>query len=89
MHLGMRLARVLGVAPRVETVTVGDVSVMRRFLMRPDLVMLGGFVVMMRRLAVVFGGEMMMLDCLLDFRHSNPPGSGSRAAGDKRLEHLQ
>ena len=69
MNLGVRPAGVLCVPPRIKTVTVRDVSVVRRLVVRAGCVMPGSLVVMMRRLRVMFSGGVMMFDRLLGFGH--------------------
>jgi hypothetical protein len=53
--LGVVLFRVAGVA-------MGTVGMMRRLLMIAGFVMLGGFAMMFRRMLVVFGGLVMVLN---------------------------
>jgi len=72
MDFSMRLARAFGMPPRVEAVAVRDVSMMRRLFVRTRFGVLCRLGMVMRRLAVVFGGGVMMLDDLFDFGHSLP-----------------
>ena len=75
--------------PRIKGVAVRDVGVMRGLLMRAGLMVLGGFGVMVRRLGLMFGGEMVVLDCLFGLRHVTSPPYSRRSVGpgNKSLEH--
>lgn len=73
MDLGVRPAGILRMPPRIKTVTVGDMSVVCRLVMRSGFVVLGGLVVMVRRLTVMLCGRGVMFDRLFRFRHYPSP----------------
>ena len=66
MKFGVSLACALGVAPRIKAMTMRDLGMMRRLLMRTGLMMFGGFQMMMRRLTMMLCCKMVMLDRLID-----------------------
>ena len=73
MDLGMRPAGAFRMPPRIETVTMRDMSVVRRLVVRTRFVMPGGLLVVMRRLRVMLRSGGVMLYRLLGFGHRFPP----------------
>ena len=69
VDFSVRTAGIFRMPPCIETVAVGDVSMVRRFFMRPRPIMLGRLMMMMRRLSVMFCSRVVMFDCLFSFRH--------------------
>lgn len=69
----MRPAGAFRMPPRIEAVTMRDVGVVRRLVVRACFVMPGGLMVVMRRLRVMFRSGGVMLDRLLGFGHWLPP----------------
>lgn len=69
MDLGVRPAGILRMPPRIKTVAVGDMGVVCRLVMRSGFVVLGGFMVMVRRLTVMLCGGGVMFDHLFRFSH--------------------
>jgi hypothetical protein len=58
---------------------MGAVGVMRRLFVIAGFMMLGGFAVMLRRMFVVFGGLVMMLDACV-FAHGALPVGCEKSA---------
>ena len=69
VDLGVRPAGAFRMPPRIETVPMRDVRMVRRLVMRACFVMSGGLMVMMRRLRVMFRSGVVMLDRFLGFGH--------------------
>ena len=68
--LGVMTARLDMMVFGMAGVTVGAVSMMRCFFMIACLVMPGSFAVMLRRMLMVLGGHMVMLDaCVVAHSH--------------------
>ena len=69
--LGVMAAGLVVVLFGVAGVAMGGVGVMGRLLVIAGFVMLGGFAVMFRRMFVVFGGLVVMVDGVV--RHVSLP----------------
>jgi hypothetical protein len=65
----MRSAGILRMPPSIETVAMGDVSMMRCLVMRSRFVVLRRLMVMMRRLTMMFCGGVVVFDSLLSLGH--------------------
>jgi len=65
MIFHMRLGRVLGMLGGMNMMAMGQMRVMRGFLMLAGLVMLGGLVVMVCRKLVMPCGLLVMIGCFL------------------------
>ena len=81
--LGVMLARLAGVMSGVVRMAVGGMGMMRRFLMRIGLMVLGGLAMMLGGMLVMLGGGSVMLDDLVlghdDLRLGTLPTFGRRA----------
>jgi len=73
MDFGVRSAGIFRMPPRIETVAMGDVGMMRRLVMRSRFVVLRRLVVMMRRLTVMLCGSVVVFDSLFSLGHSSFP----------------
>jgi len=67
----MVLGCVLGMLGRVDMMSVGDMRVVRGFLMVAGFMMFGGLFVMARRMLMMLGCVLVMLGCFL--RHVSVP----------------
>ncbi|SJZ32752.1 hypothetical protein SAMN02745126_00382 [Enhydrobacter aerosaccus] len=72
---GVTLARLAGVVRRVDGMTVRRVGVMRGFLVRFGIVIFGRFAMMARRLFVVIGCGLVVLDELVPRHHPSVQSS--------------
>jgi hypothetical protein len=73
MDLGVSPAGILRVPSRVKTMAVCDMSVVGSLVMCARFVVLGGFMMMVRRLTVMLCGGGVMFDRLFRFRHYPSP----------------
>jgi len=65
MIFHMSLGRVLGMLGGMGMVAMGQMRVMRSFLVMAGLVMSGGLMVMVRRKLVMPSGVLVMISCFL------------------------
>jgi hypothetical protein len=68
MILGVVLCGLVAVVGRMQTMCVGDVSVMSGLLVIAGFIMLGRFAMMMRGALVVIGGALVVLAALVRLR---------------------
>jgi len=61
----MSLGRVLGMLGGMDMMAMGQMRVMRSFLVMAGLVMSGGLMVMVRRKLVMPSGMLVMIGCFL------------------------
>jgi len=61
----MSLGRVLGMLGGMDMMAMGQMRVMRSFLVMAGLVMSGGLMVMVRRKLVMPSGVLVMISCFL------------------------
>jgi len=61
----MSLGRVLGMLGGMDMMAMGQMRVMRSFLVMAGLVMSGGLMVMVRRKFVMPSGVLVMISCFL------------------------
>ena len=61
----MSLGRVLGMPGGMDMMAMGQMRVMRSFLVMAGLVMSGGLMVMVRRKLVMPSGVLVMISCFL------------------------
>ena len=65
MIFHMSLGRVLGMLGGMDMMAMGQMRVMRSFLVMAGLVMSGGLMVMVRRKLVMPSGVLVMISCFL------------------------